>query len=250
MVATPHAFAGAFASRFARTSRGALAAGVISHMALDRIPHTDYRLANRKALFADLAAATLLTGAFARRHRLAAAGAFGGVLPDLAMVAELRTGLRVTARCTTPTTPRSNLRSRSACSPRSSPPGCCSPTFTAPGRASAAGAIAQDRRFDPQAACETAARGSRASHSRRADWPGLLVLADGRQTARSAARRPIMLLRAWCSSATAAAGSGSRAGPCRRSSRAQSRRGSARRFRTGAGRRRSADTGTVRGHPR
>jgi hypothetical protein len=96
MVATPHALAGTFASRFARTPRAALAVGVISHLALDRIPHTDYRLANRWALFADLAAATLLTAALARRHRLAAAGAFGGVLPDLAMVAELRTGLRIT----------------------------------------------------------------------------------------------------------------------------------------------------------
>lgn len=96
MVATPHALAGAFASRFGRSPRGAVAAGVISHLALDRIPHTDYRLANRKLLFADLAVATMLTAALARRHRLAAAGAFGGVLPDLAMVAELRTGLRVT----------------------------------------------------------------------------------------------------------------------------------------------------------
>ena len=96
MVATPHALAGAFASRFARSPRGAIAAGAISHLALDRIPHTDYRLANRKVLFADLAAAILVSAALSRRHRLAAAGAFGGVLPDLAMVAELRTGLRVT----------------------------------------------------------------------------------------------------------------------------------------------------------
>jgi hypothetical protein len=96
MIATPHALAGAFASRFARTPRGALAVGVISHLALDRIPHTDYALDNRAAMVADLAAATLLTGALARRHRLAAAGALGGVLPDVAMMAELRTGLRVT----------------------------------------------------------------------------------------------------------------------------------------------------------
>jgi len=96
MVATPHALAGAFASRFARSPRGAVAAGVISHLALDRIPHTDYRLGNRKALVADFAGATVVTAVLARRHRLAASGAFGGVLPDLAMVAELRTGLRVT----------------------------------------------------------------------------------------------------------------------------------------------------------
>ena len=96
MIATPHALAGAFASRFARTPRGALAVGVLSHLALDRIPHTDYKLDDRKALFADAAVATLVTAGLARRHRLAAAGAFGGVLPDLAMVAELRTGLRVT----------------------------------------------------------------------------------------------------------------------------------------------------------
>jgi hypothetical protein len=47
-------------------------------------------------MVADLATATFLTTALTRRHRLAAAGAFGGVLPDLAMVAELRTGLRIT----------------------------------------------------------------------------------------------------------------------------------------------------------
>jgi hypothetical protein len=96
MVVTPHALAGAFASRFACGSRGAVAAGVFSHLALDRIPHTDYRLTNRKAMLADVAVATVLTAALARRRRLAAVGAFGGVLPDLAMVAELRTGLRVT----------------------------------------------------------------------------------------------------------------------------------------------------------
>lgn len=96
MVATPHALAGAFAARFARTPRGAVAAGVISHLALDRIPHTDYRLANRKALVADLAGATVVSTVLARRHRLAAPGALGGVLPDLLMVAELRTGWRLT----------------------------------------------------------------------------------------------------------------------------------------------------------
>jgi hypothetical protein len=96
MVATPHALAGAFASRFANTPRRAVAAGVLSHLALDRIPHTDYRLSNRKALFADLAAATVLTAGLARRHRLAAAGAFGGVLPDLMLVAEVRTGVQLT----------------------------------------------------------------------------------------------------------------------------------------------------------
>ena len=96
MVATPHALAGAFVSRFARTPREALVAGAISHLVLDRIPHTDYRMTNRKALFVDIAAASILSAALARRHRLAASGAFGGVLPDLLMVTELRTGLRLT----------------------------------------------------------------------------------------------------------------------------------------------------------
>jgi hypothetical protein len=96
MVATPHALAGAFAARFARTPRGALAAGVISHLALDRIPHTDYRLTDRKVLVADVAAAMVVSAVLARRHRLAGTGALGGVLPDLVMVAELRTGLRLT----------------------------------------------------------------------------------------------------------------------------------------------------------
>ena len=92
---TPHALAGAFASRFARSPRVALVAGAFSHLALDRIPHTDYRLANRKVLLADLAAATLLTDADPT-PRARRGGSFGGVLPDLTMVAELRTGLRVT----------------------------------------------------------------------------------------------------------------------------------------------------------
>jgi hypothetical protein len=96
MIATPHALAGAFASRFTRGSRGAVAAGVISHLVLDRVPHTDYRLTNRKAILADLATASVVTAVLARRHRLAAAGAFGGVLPDLVIVAEQRTGVRVT----------------------------------------------------------------------------------------------------------------------------------------------------------
>jgi hypothetical protein len=96
MIATPHALAGALASRFARTPRGALAAGVISHLVLDRIPHTDYELDNRWAMFADVAAATVVTATLARRRRLAASGALGGVLPDLLVVAELRTGLRIT----------------------------------------------------------------------------------------------------------------------------------------------------------
>jgi hypothetical protein len=96
MIATPHALAGAFASRFGRNPREALAAGVISHLILDRIPHTDYPLANRKVLFADLAATALLTATLARRHPLAATGALGGILPDLAMVAEQRAGVRIT----------------------------------------------------------------------------------------------------------------------------------------------------------
>jgi hypothetical protein len=87
---------GASAAGFARTPRGALAAVVISHLALDCIPHTDHRLDNRKGILADLATATVLTATLARRHRFAAAGAFGGVLPGLTMAAELRTGLRLT----------------------------------------------------------------------------------------------------------------------------------------------------------
>jgi hypothetical protein len=47
-------------------------------------------------MFADLAAATIVTAALARRDRLAASGAFGGLLPDLMAVTELRTGVRVT----------------------------------------------------------------------------------------------------------------------------------------------------------
>ena len=96
MVATPHALAGAFAARFARTPRGALAAGVISHLALDRIPHTDYRLDNRKAMLADLAAATILTAALTRATASPQPERSAACCPTLMTVTELRTGLRIT----------------------------------------------------------------------------------------------------------------------------------------------------------
>lgn len=95
MVLTPHAAAGALASRFTRTPVQALAAGVVSHLLLDRIPHRDYSLkaAGGFAVAADsaLAAAVLLTTA--RRRELV--GAFGGILPDLICQAERRLGIRV-----------------------------------------------------------------------------------------------------------------------------------------------------------
>ena len=114
---TPHALAGAFASRFARSPRVALVAGVVSHLALNRIPHTDYRLANRKVVLAHLAAATLLTATLTRRHGLAAVGASAACSPTSRWWPSCAPGSGSRWRCTTPITPRSSRRSSSACSP-------------------------------------------------------------------------------------------------------------------------------------
>ena len=115
---TPHALAGAFASRFARSPRVALVAGAFSHLALDRIPHTDYRLANRKVLLADLAArdssdrdADPTPTGSSRWERSAACSPTLGWRPSCAPGSGSRW------RCTTPITPRSSRRSSSACSP-------------------------------------------------------------------------------------------------------------------------------------
>lgn len=85
MVITPHALVGSVVgSRLPAPL--ALLAGVASHYLLDRIPHRDYRLraGGGAVLAADALTATLLV---ARRSPGARAGALGGVLPDLALVA-------------------------------------------------------------------------------------------------------------------------------------------------------------------
>ncbi|TSC75817.1 MAG: Uncharacterized protein G01um101431_1144 [Parcubacteria group bacterium Gr01-1014_31] len=104
MFLTVHAAAGVVAGTFIPNPLGAFAAGMASHFLLDRVPHYDppivdgtakdgvlknpvFRRFVAVAMF-DLAIATLLTIGLAARLTpnawvSLAAGAFGGVLPDL-----------------------------------------------------------------------------------------------------------------------------------------------------------------------
>jgi hypothetical protein len=67
MVVTPHAVAGAVVARPLSSAPAALAAGIATHVVLDRIPHQDYSPAAIALLSADTAVAAALT------HRLSRA---------------------------------------------------------------------------------------------------------------------------------------------------------------------------------
>lgn len=81
---------GAACASKARTVRGALAIGALTHLLLDAIPHRDYRLraSGGLVLAADLAAGALCVAYLSRGSRVRLAGALGGVLPDVLALAE------------------------------------------------------------------------------------------------------------------------------------------------------------------
>ena len=90
MIATPHMLAGAAGALKARSVGGGLAIGVLTHLALDAVPHRDYRVGalGGLALTADLAAGTLAVARLSGGSEVVLAGALGGVLPDLARLVE------------------------------------------------------------------------------------------------------------------------------------------------------------------
>ena len=97
MVITPHAVAGAVVARPLSSAPAAFAAGISTHLVLDRIPHQDYSLAAIALLSADATVAAALTHRLSRANRtVMVAGAIGGVLPDVAQVIERRLGLNIT----------------------------------------------------------------------------------------------------------------------------------------------------------
>jgi hypothetical protein len=97
MVITPHAVAGAVAARPLSSTPIALAAGVATHLVLDRVPHQDYSLRAVPLLAADAALAAALTHRLARANpAVMLAGAIGGVLPDVAQVIERAVGSNIT----------------------------------------------------------------------------------------------------------------------------------------------------------
>jgi hypothetical protein len=90
MIATPHMLVGAAGALKARSVGGALAIGVLTHLALDAVPHRDYRLgaSGGMALTADLACGTLAVARLSGGSEVLLAGALGGVLPDVVRLAE------------------------------------------------------------------------------------------------------------------------------------------------------------------
>lgn len=90
MVATPHMLVGAAGALRARSVGGALAIGALTHLALDAVPHRDYRLGawGGLTLTADLACGTLAVACLSGKSEILLAGALGGVLPDVVGLAE------------------------------------------------------------------------------------------------------------------------------------------------------------------
>lgn len=100
MFATAHVLVGAAVGQRTRTPAGAFGAGIVSHFALDVLPHWGtegdwMRGGERRRLFLTVAVADGLTALAAlawvhqRGDLRATAGALGGVLPDLDKPAEL-----------------------------------------------------------------------------------------------------------------------------------------------------------------
>ncbi len=77
---------------------GALAIGALTHLALDAVPHRDYRLGalGGLALTADLACGTLAVARLSGGSEVLLAGALGGVLPDAVGLAERALGVSLT----------------------------------------------------------------------------------------------------------------------------------------------------------
>ena len=75
-----------------------MAIGVLTHLALDAVPHRDYRLDawGGLTLTTDLAAGTLAVLRFSGGSQVLLAGAVGGVLPDVVAFAERALGVSPT----------------------------------------------------------------------------------------------------------------------------------------------------------
>lgn len=98
MIATPHMLVGAVCASRARSLGGGLAIGVLTHLALDAVPHRDYRLDawGGFVLTTDLATGTLAVLRLSGGSPVLLAGAVGGVLPDVVALAERALGVSPT----------------------------------------------------------------------------------------------------------------------------------------------------------
>ena len=100
MVATPHMLVGAAVALKARSVKGGVAIGILSHLALDAVPHSEYRLGSLGGLVlaADLAGGALAVCKLSDGSEVVLAGALGGVLPDILRFAEGVLNMKVARR--------------------------------------------------------------------------------------------------------------------------------------------------------
>jgi hypothetical protein len=85
VIATPHSLIGALVASRGRSLGGAFALGVFSHLAADRVPHSDYNplgAAGKLRGGSDLALAGLLLVSV-EASAVQWAGALGGIAPDV-----------------------------------------------------------------------------------------------------------------------------------------------------------------------
>ncbi|MCR4426208.1 MAG: hypothetical protein NUW23_08495 [Firmicutes bacterium] len=97
MTATVHACLGACAARVTRDPALAFALGLVSHCALDMVPHSDYQKP-AWAVLDIVTAAVLIAGCWNSGFgsRAAVAGTIGAVLPDVEVVLSHLSGGNVT----------------------------------------------------------------------------------------------------------------------------------------------------------
>jgi hypothetical protein len=89
MIATPHSLIGALVASRRRSPGAAFALGALSHLAADRVPHSDYNplgASGKLCGVSDLALAGLLL-ASVEASAVQWAGALGGIAPDLLSLA-------------------------------------------------------------------------------------------------------------------------------------------------------------------
>lgn len=100
MIATPHMLVGAAVALNARSVKGGLALGILSHLALDAVPHSEYRLGalGGLVLAADLTGGALAVCKLSDGSEVVLAGALGGVVPDILRFAEGVLNIRIAKR--------------------------------------------------------------------------------------------------------------------------------------------------------
>jgi hypothetical protein len=99
MIATTHMLVGAAAGVKAGSVPRAVAAGALTHLLLDAVPHRDYRRGRALGglVLADVSAGAVTAWSLSGGSRPALAGALGGLLPDALRAGEKIAGIGFTS---------------------------------------------------------------------------------------------------------------------------------------------------------